>query len=69
MGLSVLPYDDSAARMYGEIAARRERAGLAVHNSDLMIAAIAHVHGAGIATCNTRDFESTGVELVNPWER
>ena len=69
LGLFVLSYDDAAARAFGLIAARRERAGLAVHNSDVMIAAIAHLHGARLATRNTRDFESTGVELVNPWER
>ena len=69
VGLSVLSYDDAAARAFGMIAAQRERAGLAVHNSDVMIAAIAHLHGARLATRNTRDFVATGVEVVNPWER
>ena len=69
LGLFVLSNDDAAARAFGLIAARREGAGLAVHNSDVIIAAIAHLHGAHLATRNTRDFESTGVELVNPWER
>ena len=67
IGLTVLPYDDAAARAFATIAAQREQAGLAVHNADVMIAAIAHVHGASIATRNTRDFELAGVELVNPW--
>lgn len=32
-----------------------------------MIAAIALVHGAGVATRNTRDFEGLGLDLVDPW--
>ncbi len=66
-GLSVLAYDDAAARAYGEIAAQRERAGLAIHNADLMIAAIAHLHAARVATRNTKDFDATGVVVVDPW--
>mgnify|MGYP000283957954 len=33
-----------------------------------MIAAIARSWGASVATRNTKDFEGTGVELINPWE-
>jgi toxin FitB len=35
---------------------------------DALIAATALVHGLTIATRNVRDFESTGVALINPWE-
>ena len=66
-GLAVLSYDDTAARAFGEIAAQREHAGLAIHGDDLMIAATALRHGASVATRNTRDFAATGVELINPW--
>ena len=34
---------------------------------DAWIAATALVHGLTVATRNTRDFESTGVKLFNPW--
>ena len=66
-GLPVLAYDEAAARVFGEIAAHRERAGLAIHGNDLMIAATALRHGASVATRNTGDFAATGVELLNPW--
>jgi len=33
-----------------------------------MMAATALVHGMTIVTRNVRDFEGTGVKLVNPWE-
>lgn len=35
---------------------------------DALIAATALVHGMTIVTRNTVDFESTGVELLNPWK-
>jgi len=35
---------------------------------DALIAATALVHGLVMVTRNTKDFEGTGVELVNPWE-
>jgi|SRR5215469_12864144 len=35
---------------------------------DAMIAATAHVHGMTIATRNVKDFQSMGVDLVNPWD-
>lgn len=35
---------------------------------DALIAATAHVHGMTIATRNGKDFQSMGVNLVNPWD-
>jgi predicted nucleic acid-binding protein len=35
---------------------------------DAMIAAIARVHRATLATRNTTDFEHCGVRLINPWD-
>jgi predicted nucleic acid-binding protein len=34
---------------------------------DALIAATALVHGMTIVTRNVRDFETTGVRIVNPW--
>lgn len=36
---------------------------------DALIAATALVHGLVMVTRNVRDFEPTGVTIVNPWER
>ena len=33
-----------------------------------MIAAIARVNGASVATRDTGGFESCGIEVINPWE-
>ena len=35
---------------------------------DSLIAATALVHGMIVATRNVKDFEPTGVEVLNPWE-
>jgi toxin FitB len=35
---------------------------------DSFIAATALVHGLTVVTRNVKDFEGTGVKLVNPWE-
>lgn len=36
-------------------------------NRDAFIAASALVHGMSVVTRNVRDFEATGVRVVNPW--
>ncbi len=64
----VFAFDESAASHYGGIAAGREAAGLHVDAVDLMIAAIAKDIGAAVVTRNTGDFESCGIEVINPWE-
>ncbi len=63
----VFAFGESAAECYGNIAARREAAGLHVDAVDMMIAAIAKDAGAAVVTRNTGDFEGCGIELINPW--
>ena len=35
--------------------------------ADGRIAAIAHSRGAAVATRKVRDFEETGIEVIDPW--
>jgi predicted nucleic acid-binding protein len=35
---------------------------------DALIAAIAQANGCALATRNVKDFATTGLELVNPWQ-
>ena len=70
LGGRVLPFDRASARAYAEIRVARERAGRPFGETlhrDCMIAAIARVNGAAVATRNVSDFEGCGVEVVNPW--
>jgi predicted nucleic acid-binding protein len=66
-GGRVLSFDLAAAPAYATIAGQRRRAGQALGAVDGMIAAIAHTHGAAIATRDS-DLAGCGVPLVNPWQ-
>ena len=63
----ILPFDSAAARAYAEIAAGRRRAGRPIGEADCQIAAISRSRGAVLVTRNVRDFEDTGVDVVDPW--
>ena len=64
----VLPFDRAAARVHAKIAAARRSAGRPISQADCQIAAIAAARGGSVVTRNVRDFEGTGVAVVNPWE-
>jgi len=58
----VLSIDAAAARRWGELSAGRSLPVI-----DTLIAATALRYGLTLVTRNTRDFESIGVPLVDPW--
>ena len=64
----VIDFDAAAAEAYARFAVEREHAGKAVTGPDAMIAGIASVHGADIATRNVADFLGCGTGVINPWE-
>lgn len=59
----VLPIDAATARQWGELSANRSLPVI-----DTLIAATAISHDLTLVTRNTRDVESTGVPLVDPWQ-
>jgi len=62
-GSRVLAIDTGTARRWGQLS------GLLGHaNADLLIAATALEHGLIVATRNTRHFEPTGVEVIDPFD-
>lgn len=64
----ILHYDEQAALAYGALCASLKSKGIGVGQSDVMIASIALVHGATLATRNTKDFAHCGIALVNPFD-
>ncbi len=66
-GGRILPFDSAAARSYAEIAAERRQAGRPLGEADCQIAAICRARGARLVTRNARDFEGTGVSVIDPW--
>ena len=63
----ILPFDSAAARFYAEIAATRRHAGRPIGEADCQIAAISRARGAALVTRNVRDFEGTGLNVIDPW--
>ena len=64
----ILSFDTAAAAEYGRVVARRRRLGRRIELMDAMIAAIALVYRAVLATRDIADFTGLDIELVNPFE-
>jgi predicted nucleic acid-binding protein len=63
----VLAFDAGAAEHYADLVAERERHGRPVSSADAQIASICRHHGATLATRDVRDFEETGIDVLDPW--
>jgi toxin FitB len=64
----VLAFDAEAALAYARIVSGRDRAGLPIDGFDAQIASICSVHRAALATRNTKDFQDTGIDVIDPWQ-
>jgi predicted nucleic acid-binding protein len=60
----VLPFDADAATTYADPFAARRRAGWPTPTIDMMIAAIARIHGISVVTRNVADFNGCGVAVI-----
>jgi tRNA(fMet)-specific endonuclease VapC len=63
-----LPFDDQCVAAYGRIRARLAQLGLLIGPNDLLIAAIAVVHGATLVTHNVREFSRVDGLTYEDWE-
>ncbi len=64
----VEPFDRQAAAMYALVVAGRDGLGRPISVADAQIAAICRARDAALATRNTKDFQDTGIELIDPWQ-
>lgn len=55
--LTVLPFDEAIAEVFGALAARLERTGQVLPDADVQIAATALYHGLELVTGNIKQFE------------
>jgi predicted nucleic acid-binding protein len=65
----ILPFGSDATTHYAEIGAARKVSGRPISQFDAIIASIARLHGASLATRNTSDFDNCGIRVINPWSR
>ena len=63
-----LEFDDTSARIQGEIRHHLEQQGLPIGPYDLQIAAIALANGCTLVTHNTREFRRVPQLAVEDWE-
>lgn len=63
-----LQFDPAAAHVFGTLIAQRKLEKQETKLLDLQIAAQALSRDCPVATRNTRDFEWTGVRLIDPWK-
>jgi predicted nucleic acid-binding protein len=61
-------FGGDTAMLYGEVMGNARRLGMPMSIPDGQIAAIALERGATLATRNVKDFASTTLELINPWD-
>lgn len=64
----ILQFDTKAAAAFAQINAKVQSLGAGISFAGCAIAAIAQVNNFAVATRNLRDFKSTGVLLLNPWD-
>ena len=64
----IFTFDKQAAVEYADIVIRREKRGRPISMPDAQIAAICRSGNFKIATRNTKDFEETEIELINPFD-
>jgi toxin FitB len=64
---AVLPFDDAATTEYARITAHRESIGRPISVPDGQIAAICASQDVPLATRNVRDFEETGIDVLDPF--
>lgn len=69
LGGRVLSFDRVAAETAAAIAPERQERGPTIEIRDVQIAGIAAARGASVATRNTRHFEATGIQVINPWNQ
>ncbi len=64
----MLPFDATAAIQCALVVTKRQGAGLPIEGFDAKIAAICRRHAATLATRHVKDFQNTGIDLLDPWQ-
>jgi predicted nucleic acid-binding protein len=63
----ILEVNAGVAREWGKLTAKARVSGFNIPVADGLIAATASYHGLSVITENVKDFEPTGVHVINPY--
>ena len=63
----ILGIDRRIAEAWGIVMARGQGAGITMGTMDAFFAATAEAHGLTLVTRNVRDFQTVGIQLLDPW--
>ena len=66
-GIKIFPFDETAAKEYGDIRATLERRGTPIGANDLLIAAHARALQLTLVTNNVREFERVNGLQIENW--
>jgi len=64
----ILSIDERIATEWGRLQAQMESEGCPIPAIDALIAATCIVHNLILVTRNIKDFDRTGLKLINPWD-
>lgn len=64
----VLGIDSREAPYFADIMGSRARSGRPIGSMDAWIAATCRRHDVPLVTRNVKDFEGTGIAVINPWD-
>jgi toxin FitB len=64
----ILPIDRHIAETWGVLIAGGRKTGVTLEPIDAFFAATAVAHRLTLVTRNTKDFNSLGIPLLNPWQ-
>lgn len=64
----LLDADARTAPYFADIVTKREHMGRPIGAMDAWIAAVCRRHDVPLVTRNVKDFESTGIAVINPWD-
>jgi predicted nucleic acid-binding protein len=63
----ILPLDLEIAKIWGELTARAQKQGITIPPIDGLLAAAVLRHGMHVMTRNSKHFEESGAQVINPW--
>ncbi|MBF0283868.1 MAG: type II toxin-antitoxin system VapC family toxin [Magnetococcales bacterium] len=66
--LPSLPFDDHAAKIYGQLRADLAIRGFPIGPNDMLIAAVALAHGVTLVTHNVREFSRVSGLRIEDWQ-